>query len=393
MSQFNLFEGMSSSLLDYVHGWADVSSAIITAVLPLITIGLTITIMWQGYGIVRGAGGRDHLLDVVFSSLRAFFVVALALSAGAYASNIITLFTELREWLTGLFTGKDNSYAALDATISATLDSYKKIQDYSLQNISVSVMGPSDFSGLLILFEGLVILAVVLIYCVVAAINLVVIDVALALTLAVGPLFVACLAFNATSSFFNNWLSTALKYVMTAVFIAAVIGFANAIVARFSQALDGDPATMDLIAAAASALGGGVMLIILAGKAAALGSEMVGSVAMQITSLAKGMHQAASGAKTVGTAGLNATQGAGKVIGYGAGQLAGRAGAHIGQSGFAQSSKAMKYSMAGIDMASRVTSSTGRAMSQRSVASALHMGAQRGGASVRNAGIGEVSRG
>lgn len=402
MSQFNLFEGLSSNLLGYTRSWASIPGDIITVILPMIVLGLSITIIWHGYNIVRGAGGQHHLLDVFFRSIRTFLVVSLALTAGAYASNVIALFTELREWLTGLFAGEGNSYAALDHTVAITIDSYKRIQDYSLQNIDVGVVGNSDFSGLLTLLEGLVILFVVLLYCVVAAINLLIIDVALALVFAVGPLFVTCLAFSATASFFNNWLSTTLKYVMTAVFIAAVIGFATAIVQRLSASLSGDPAAMDLISMTASALGGGIMLIILAGKAASLGSEVVGSVALEIASLAKGLQLSGGAGKTIAGGGASAASGAGRVVGYGAGHVAGKAGNWVSgtQAGSAvksaaQTSSAMKYALMGLNAASRTAGGVRTAMSHRSVISAMQAGAQRRHATrpTDTTGLGEIRHG
>lgn len=390
---FNIYESLSGKILQSTEAWADIPDAIAGVVIPMLAIALTITIMWQGYSIMRGAGGQDHLLDVFFNSMRVFLVVAGALTGGMYSGNVVALFHEMREWLTGLFTGTTNSYAALDSTVTTALANFDKIADYSFENIEISVMGTSNFEGLLTLFLGALITVVIFLYCLVAAINLIIIDVSLALVIAIGPLFVAALAFNATSTFFNSWLSTVLKYIMTAVLIAAVIGFANAIVDIFATALSQDPAGMDFITEAASTSAGGAILIFLAGKTAVMGGEVIGSVGMQIASLARAVRAVAN---PVGKAASATMSGAGKAAGYAGGKAAGYLGAKAADSRLGQAvggNRAMQMAMKPVNMAGSALSGAGRAMSQRSVMSATRAGAQSGNASARNAGIGDISKG
>ncbi|WP_397474210.1 type IV secretion system protein [Pusillimonas sp.] len=390
---FNVFQFLSGKILQSTEAWADVPDAIAGVLIPMLAIALTITIMWQGYSIMRGAGGQDHLLDVFFNSMRVFLVVSLALTGGMYGGNVVALFHELREWLTGLFAGTTNSYAALDSTIATALENYKKIQEYSLQNIQIKMVGESNFTGVVTLMMGIAITGIIMIYCGVAAINLIIIDVSLALVIAIGPLFVAALAFNATSTFFNSWLSTVLKYIMTAILIAAVIGFANGLVNGFANVLTVDPATLDLVGVtAATTLGGGV-LIFLASKTAVIGGEVIGSAGMQIASLARAVRAVANPA---GAAAGAVMSGAGKVAGYAGGKAAGYLGAKAADSRLGQavgSNRAMQRAMAPISAASHGLSGAGRAMSQRSIMEATRAGAQSGSSSARNAGLGGLSKG
>ena len=390
---FNIFESLSGKIQQSTEAWSNIPDAIAGVVIPMLAIALTITIMWQGYSIMRGAGGQDHLLDVFFNSTRVFFVVSLALAGGMYGGNVVALLQELREWLTGLFTGTTNSYAALDSTVTTALANFDKIADYSFENIEISVMGTSNFEGLLTLLLGALITVVIFIYCLVSAVNLIMIDVSLALVIAIGPLFVAALAFNATSTFFNSWLSTILKYIMTAILIAAVIGFANAIVDIFATALSQDPAGMDFITEAASTTAGGAILIFLAGKTAVIGGEVIGSIGMQIASLARAVRAVAN---PVGKAASATMSGAGKAAGYAGGKAAGYLGAKAADSRLGQAvggSRAMQMAMKPVNMAGSAMSGASRAMNQRSVMSATRAGAQSGNSSARNAGIGDISKG
>lgn len=386
---FNIYESLSGIILQSTEAWADIPDAIAGVVIPMLAIALTITIMWQGYSIMRGAGGQDHLLDVFFNSSRVFFVVSLALASGMYGGNVVALLLELREWLTGLFTGTTNSYAALDATVLTTLENFEKIADYSFENIEISVMGTNNFEGVLTLVLGALITAVIFLYCLVAAVNLIIIDVSLALVIAIGPLFVATLAFNATSTFFNSWLSTILKYIMTAILIAAVIGFANGLIDMFATALSQDPAGMDLITEAASTVAGGAILIFLASKTAVIGSDVIGSVGIQIASLAKAVRTVANPAGA-------AISSAAKMTGYGGGKAVGHLGAKAANSRLGQtvgSNRAMQMAMRSVSMAGSGIAGASRAMSQRSIMEATRRGAQSGAESGRNAGVGNLSKG
>lgn len=385
---FNIYESLSGIILQSTEAWADIPDAIAGVVVPMLAIALTITIMWQGYGIMRGAGGQDHLLDVFFNSSRVFFVVSLALASGMYGGNVVALLYELREWLTGLFTGTTNSYAALDTTIITTLENFEKIADYSFENIEISVMGTNNFEGVLTLVLGALITAVIFLYCLVAAVNLIIIDVSLALIIAIGPLFVAALAFNATSAFFNSWLSTILKYIMTAILIAAVIGFANGLIDMFATALSQDPAGMDLITEAASTVAGGAILIFLASKTAVMGGEVIGSAGIQIASLARAVKTAVNPAGSM-------TEAA-KIASYGGAKAGSHLGVKVANSRLGQSvgsNRAMQMAMRPVNMAGRGIAGASRAMSQRSIMEATRSGAQSGAESGRNAGVGNLSKG
>lgn len=95
----------ADTVLGMVASWSSIPNTLITWVTPVLLLGLTILIMWHGYKVIRGAGGQDHLLDVFFNSIRVFLVFSLCLVGGVYASNVVIIVQELREGLTGLFSG------------------------------------------------------------------------------------------------------------------------------------------------------------------------------------------------------------------------------------------------------------------------------------------------
>lgn len=378
-----LFTNLSEVVLQTTKDWADIPSTIIVWVTPMILLGLTISIMWQGYKIVRGAGGQDHLLDVFFNSTRTFLIVALCLAAGAYSANVVSLLLELRDQLVGLFSGgMTNTYAILDKSAGQAADAYKAIWDWGTDHVSFGVTG-SDLSGLAAIVGGGILTLVVVLYCAVAAIYFIAVDFALAVLLAIGPLFLACLAFQATAQFFNTWFSTVLKYIMTAVVIAAVLGVGTSIISGYADGLTKlTPETADYIGIMFSSLAAGLILIVLTVMGSRVGAELAGGAALHIAGLAQ------AGRWAVNPAGA-ALSSAGKVAGAGAGAAVGKVGATFANSAAGKAvgaSSAMKYAMTGVNAVSRMGGSARSAMSHRSVASAMRAGFQSGGSSIRGTG-------
>lgn len=378
-----VYETTAGKILDVTKQWSDIPGTIIDWVMPLILLGLTISIMWHGYKIVRGTGGQDHLLDVFFNSTRTFLIVALCLTAGAYSANVVGLLQELRDQLVGLFSGgMTNTYAILDKSSAQAVDTYKAIWDWGTDHINFGITG-SDMSGVAAIVGGGIMTLVVVVYCIVAAIYFIAIDFALAVLLAVGPLFMACLAFQATTQFFNTWFATALKYIMTAVVIAAVLGVGTSVVSEFAEGLANlAPAKADYIGIMFSSLASGLILIILTVMGARVGAELAGGAALHISGLAQ------AGRWTVNPAGA-ALSSAGKVAGASAGNLAGRTIGTVAKTGVGQavgSSRAMQYAMSGINTMSSLGGGAQRAMRHNSIARAIRSGYRAGGSASRGTG-------
>lgn len=389
-----IFETMSGKILDTTEGWADLPAEIISWVMPMILAGLTISIMWHGYKIVRGAGGQDHLLDVFFNSTRTFLVVALCLTGGMYSTTVIGLLQELRNELTSLFSdGATNSYATLDVAASQVIGAFKRILEWGSDHTSLGITS-ADLSGLIAIFGGGIMTLFVILYCITAAVNFLMIDVSLLVLFAIGPLFVACLAFQSTSSYFNTWFAAVLKYVMTAAVIAAVVGMGTSLVSGFAEAVSTlNPESTDYVTMTFSSLAGGIILIVLTSKAASIGAEMAGGAALQILSLAQAARWAANPAGAALSAAGKAGGAAGKLAGAAAGHVTGRAAAAVARTGVGQamgSSRAMQYAMSGVNAMAQMSGGARAAMSHRSAISAARAGFQSGSSLSR--GQGSVTR-
>jgi len=378
-----VIKNQADTVLGMVASWSDIPNTLITWVTPVLLLGLTISIMWHGYKVIRGAGGQDHLLDVFFNSLRVFIIFSICLVGGAYASNVMGIAQELREGLTGLFSGTTaDIYTQLDVVLKQSSDAYKQIIDYGLEHLEVGVTG-SDMSGLVPLAGGTFMIGFVVLYVFVAAINMIVIDFSLAVFFALGPLFIACLAFQVTAQFFNTWVSGLLKYIFTAVVISAIIGLGLGIMQGYANALSSQaPETLDYVGQTLVAVLSVGILIYLTFKGAQIGADLAGGVALSVASLAQAARW------TINPAGA-ALSAASKVAGAGAGNLAGRAGAAAARTGVGKavgSSRAMQYAMSGVNAMSQMGGGARAAMSHRSAVSAARAGFQSGASVGRGTG-------
>ncbi|SFU33555.1 type IV secretion system protein VirB6 [Nitrosomonas eutropha] len=390
MADIGVIEDQATKILSLVESWGDIPNTLIVWVTPVLVLGLTILIMWHGYKIVRGVGGQDHLIDVLFISIRAFLVFSLCLVAGTYASNVMGVATELREGLTGLFTGTDaNIYAQLDEVMNKSSDAYKDILIWSYDHLKIGITG-TDFTGLTSMIGGAFMVGFILVYAMVAAINMLIIDFSLAIIFAVGPLFIASLAFQGTAQFFNTWLGALLKYIFTAVVVTAIVGFGTTIVTGYANGLSSTPVeALDFVGATMSAVMASVILIFLTFKAAQIGADLSGGVALQLGTLAHAARWAINPAGAALSNTVKAAHDASKIASAGTGYIAGRASrTELGKA--VGSSPAMKSAMAGINTMAQIGSGTRTALSHRSAISAARTGFQYG-ASVKE-GTGTITK-
>jgi len=398
---FHVFESISAKLLSAFLSWVFIPGVIMSWVAPIILVGLTIQIMMQGYGIMRGQGGQDHLLDVFFKSLRAFLVVALCLTGAAYFDNIMGSVNDLKDGLMNLFApsgGADKSaYAKLDSSVGEAITAFKKIWILGEEKIDISISN-INLIGLSYIASGIVLLFCFGCYAIVAAVNLLIIDFSLHFIFAVGPLFVACFAFQATAGFFNTWVVAVLKYVFTAVVIVSIIGLGNVVLASYAAQLRGVNDATDYVALAVGAFGATGILIFLSMRAASLAADMVGGAAMNLVSatpLAKNITN------TVGSTVANTAQGAARTGAYGVGRATGAmANTQAGQS-FMNATSGARQTASSVGTVMRVMQGkTGAAYStpERRAAMNRRAGNVRGAYSSgyndsSRSGIGTVTRG
>jgi type IV secretion system protein VirB6 len=191
------------------------------------TVALTVITIWvvfQGFRILSGQS-RDSLMALVLSVLRVTLIVMAATTigiSGRPAHKFIT--QDLQNVITSAVTG--NSSDTLDQQIDQNLaamqfalesiDAINIVQDPTLDAdkkramdmVAVGTAGPAMVGG-----------AMLLLY-----------QVALALFVGLGPLFVLCLIFDQTKSLFNRWLMYGISTMFSLAVLSAMIAIATKLV-------------------------------------------------------------------------------------------------------------------------------------------------------------------
>ena len=264
------------------------SATLCSAVLPVVSGMVVIQIMWQGFNIMRGQEqGSNHVLEIFAKNLRVMVVIAVALEAGSYQSNIVDMVTGPDGLAQGILNAITSSPAAtpfadLDTAFQQGLTSYADAEAWGLGHLIVPhlywIGFDLEFPGPTVLLANGIFLILFMVLLVLAFADLIVNSFALAIIFAVGPVFVACYAFETTAQFAQTWLSGALKWTFTNVVIVIVINMFVFLVKNFVGTVtsSGDGAT--IIAAIFGEIMATVALILLVGKAHQIAADFVGQM-------------------------------------------------------------------------------------------------------------------
>jgi|GEM_PF-6451767 len=367
---FNAFSKMNEWLEKVFVPLADkLPGDIAQGVIPLIALGVSVQVAFHGFAVIRGTGGSNHFLDVFAKAMRAFLVFALCLVGSTYTKNIRPIFEQLEANLTKYVgdasvstsatgdgvkgapkvTGKgdsDDIYDQLDEVMQSGISVFETVQKllYDREHLSLEIMCVGckgvHLDGVPAIILQAIISFFILAFGIFAFIDVQVIKQSLVIVLAFGPLFLAGFAFESTAKWAEGWLTSVVKYVMTAIVLLVIVLAAKDEATIFVSALNSDASGPTLIPHAHSDPVGLAMyeaqgkliaiMIVLAAllaKASNIAADMVGS--MGVASNAIGMVRAAQGAALGGMKGMvqggmngGGVRGAMKGLAYGAAGMA-----------------------------------------------------------------------
>lgn len=237
-----LENGMST----YVTG---VSSALSSALVPVVTTAVTIWVVAYGLAIVRGEA-HEAISAFAWRGLKVAAILAFALGSGIYQQQVVAAVSGATSGLAQTIqnaantTGGGNpgcgpvsgtSVTASGATsatsIYQTLDCYDQQIDLVLDAYSEKAthegFSPSGIAaaigdtacGFVAAIGGSV-------FLIVLAFEVVMGRMLLDLVLGIGPIFIACAAFAPTARFFEAWTAKVANYALLQVLVAAFLGMA-----------------------------------------------------------------------------------------------------------------------------------------------------------------------
>ncbi|MEQ1513431.1 MAG: type IV secretion system protein [Lysobacteraceae bacterium] len=191
---------------------------------------MTLWVLFQGYRIIAGQS-RDSLMALVINSLKAVLIVTAATTFGLAGPDVHDFLTkDLQGSITAIVTGEPNTSikALIDKNLAwmqvglSSIDVIKVMDDPNLHTEKTQAMwmvgagtaGPAMVGG-----------AMLLMY-----------EVALALFVGLGPIFILCLLFDSTKSLFQRWLMYGIGTMFSMAVLAAMVAIATKVVLATAEA-------------------------------------------------------------------------------------------------------------------------------------------------------------
>lgn len=245
-----------------------------SALMPVITLGLTLQFMAYAFAIMHGQG--DMTVTEFFKKAVGVVIIAMIATAGGlYQTEIAQTMLGLPDALTSVVIG--------DTTVAAQVDKLQQETSVATQNMgNAGDSGWFDFVPdarqiIITLLTFAVTVSSALVGGIIAVITIVV-KVGMALIVASGPVFIAFLLFEPTRKMFDSWVAQALNFVFLALLagliFAVLLQLNLQFVRAMAQWLDGGDVNLmalfagQLLVAIASI----VIMTMLPGMAAGLSS-------------------------------------------------------------------------------------------------------------------------
>ena len=294
-----------------------VSSALSSALVPIVTTAVTIWVIAYGLAIVRGEA-HEAIPAFAWRGLKVASILAFALGSGIYQQQLVEAVSGATSGLAQTIQNAANtagggnpgcgsvSGSAVTATnatsIYQTLDCYDQQIDLVLDAYSEKAthegLSPSGIAAAIgDIVCGFVAAIGGAIFLIVLAFEVVMGRMLLDLVLGIGPIFIACAAFAPTARFFEAWTAKVANYALLQVLVAAFLGMA---LTAFSTELAPFQVTTSSPGANASALvaAGQAALEASAASGAALGmfatAIFLAMVGWQLPSVASGLSGGAT---------------------------------------------------------------------------------------------------
>lgn len=202
-------------LSTYVLG---VVSSLMTGIAPIALTAMTIWVAVYGWAVLRNEV-QETVPTFVWKVFKIGLVLAFALQAGFYISNVA-------DTANAMATGVATTFlpaAADPLTISspyALLDAFND----KASKLVLDLLKEAGITRLDLMFAAVVCSIGNVVFLCIALFVVTLAKLVLSFVIAVGPLFVLCLAWRATARFFDSWLSMLLNAVVLTWFAFFALG-------------------------------------------------------------------------------------------------------------------------------------------------------------------------
>jgi len=320
-------------LSSYVLG---VVSTLMTAITPIALTAMTIWVALYGWAILRNEVS-ETLPVFMWKVFKISLVLAFALQSGFYIANVSDTANALAMGVASTFLPAGVDPATV-ATPYALLDKFN--DDASAQ--VADIMKEASMFRLDLVLAAVVFSIGSMIFLCIALFVVTLSKLFLTFVIAIGPLFILCLAWRPTARFFDSWLSMVLNSVVLTWFAFFALGLSTYMgAAMFKAIIDGGGflgGSFNVMGEATRYCVLMILMAIICFQAPSLASALTGGAAVQQgiqmiqnAMLVSGLRSASSarGAGAAGAAGGVVRAGAG--LPYAVGQATGAAATATGR--------------------------------------------------------------
>lgn len=207
-----------SVLANYVLG---VVSALMTAIAPIALTAMTLWVALYGWAVLRNEVS-ETLPVFMWKVFKIGLVLAFALQSGFYISNVSDTANALAMGVASTFLP-----AAVDpSTVTTPYALLDKFNDDASSQVS-DIMKEASMFRLDLVLAGVVFSIGSVVFLCMALFVVTLSKLFLTFVIAVGPLFVLCLAWRPTARFFDSWLSMVLNAVVLTWFAFFALGLST----------------------------------------------------------------------------------------------------------------------------------------------------------------------
>ncbi|HFF5988767.1 type IV secretion system protein [Pseudomonas fluorescens] len=189
------------------------------AIAPAVNTLLAVYIMFWGYALFRGAGQQEPMMDGLQRILKMVCILYVGFQFAAYNTYVVNTFSVAPLELGNAFFGANDSttiFGSLDSILVKGFTAGKKFWDQG----GILVGDPGMYMVAILVWGQTIIVTAYACFLIVSS------KIALAIIMALGPLFIFSLMFQATSDFFSRWIQQLSNYALVIVMTIA----ANALI-------------------------------------------------------------------------------------------------------------------------------------------------------------------
>lgn len=195
-----------------------VIGTLMSAIAPVALTVMTLWVLLFGWAVVRGEAS-DTIPVFVWKVFKIGLVLSFSLQSGIYVGHLV-------EVANALATGVATTFLPSSANPAAVASPYGLLDDFNNKagQLVLDLLKEAGITRLDLVFAAVVTAFGNVLFLCLALFVVTLAKAFLSFTLAVGPLFILCLAWRPTARFFDSWLSALLNSVVLAWFAFFALG-------------------------------------------------------------------------------------------------------------------------------------------------------------------------